>query len=619
MKTILPLFFFLLVFLSPLHSNQDVNTIIHFNNEIFELEDPGHAVYTVHKKYTRLNAEASGAYFSSHYNSFYKIKDIKATIFDASGNEVSSFKKKDFKDQAVYDGFSIFIDTRIKYVDLSYPKYPYTIEVEMEIEMDGIYGIPDWIIQEYNTQTTENSFTCKVPNGYVLNIHKMNTEEVPIQEVEGDKDVYKWKVTNPEVIYYENNAPVPSLVLPAIRLSPSVFEYGGLKGNMSTWEDFSRFIYELNKDRDAISPGLQSQIREMVSKARNNKEKISILYKYLQDNMRYVSVQIGIGGWQTYPASYVEENKYGDCKALSNFMKGMLKVVDIPSNLVLVDAGEDNFEFNEVFTESSFNHMILYVPGEDIWLECTSSELPAGYLSGFTHNRKALLVAPSGGKLVLTPTYNYTVNTSKTVTEIQLDADGNAHVNQEKKLSGIMQDDFRGMASISKKEKLKDYYLSEYKVAPRDIEMFEYDLRKDGPEAQIELKMTFSRLASKTGARLFLDVCPIKSTIEVPEENQNRKLPFTPEYGYTQIDSTFIKLPPNYEVENLPDQTIAIKKAFGTYDFNANEVEGGILIVEKLRISKVSVFAGAYNQYRDFLLEAKKAQTGKIVLVNRRP
>ncbi|MEZ4980579.1 MAG: transglutaminase-like domain-containing protein [Saprospiraceae bacterium] len=566
-----------------------------------------------------MNSDASGEYFSSHYNSFYKIKDIKATILDASGNEVKSFKKKDFKDQAVYDGFSIFVDTRIKYVDLSYPSFPYTVEVEMEIEMEGIYGFPDWTIQQYNTKTLENSFICKVPNGYVLNIHRMNTEEVPSQDVEGEKDVYRWKVTNPDVIYYENHAPVSSLVLPAIRLSPSAFEYGGLKGNMSTWEDFSRFMYELNKDRDEISPELQSQIREMVKNANSNKEKIDILYRYLQKNMRYVSVQIGIGGWQTFPASYVEENKYGDCKALSNFMKGMLRVVNIPSNLVLVDAGDDNFEFNEVFTESSFNHMILYVPGEDLWLECTSSDLPTGYLSSFTHDRKALLIAPSGGKLVLTPTYNYIKNVSKTIAEIHLDQDGNAQVKELKSMSGIMQDQFRGIAVNSKKDDVKDYYTSAYKVAPKDIELFKYDLRKDGPEAQVELKMNFARLASKTGSRLFLDVRPYKSAIEVPEENKDRKLPFSPDFGYTLIDSTFIKLPPNYEVENLPDETIGIKKAFGTYDFKAEEVDGGILIVEKLRISKVSVFAGAYNQYRDFLLEAKKAQTGKIVLVNRRP
>ena len=86
------------------------------------------------------------------------------------------------------------------------------------------------------------------------------------------------------------------------------------------------------------------------------------------------------GGWQTFDAKYVEKNKFGDCKALSNFMKSMLKVVGIEGQLVVVSAGDDDFfDPDPTFCLPRFNHMILHIPSENMWLECTSDGNPTGY------------------------------------------------------------------------------------------------------------------------------------------------------------------------------------------------------------------------------------------------
>ena len=102
---------------------------------------------------------------------------------------------------------------------------------------------------------------------------------------------------------------------------------------------------------------MKTKVKELVKNAPSQEEKIKVLYHYLQENMRYVSVQLGIGGWQTFDAKYVEENKYGDCKALTNFMKSMLKAADIEAYAALIKNGrnvldqEIDFDFKIIGTD----------------------------------------------------------------------------------------------------------------------------------------------------------------------------------------------------------------------------------------------------------------------------
>ena len=72
----------------------------------------------------------------------------------------------------------------------------------------------------------------------------------------------------------------------------------------------------------------------MVKNATTDREKAAILYNYMQNNMRYVSIQLGIGGLRPFPASFVDDKKYGDCKALSNYLKSALDAVGVKSNIV---------------------------------------------------------------------------------------------------------------------------------------------------------------------------------------------------------------------------------------------------------------------------------------------
>jgi hypothetical protein len=120
----------------------------------------------------------------------------------------------------------------------------------------------------------------------------------------------------------------------------------------------------------------------MTDTIQSDKDKVRFLYRYLQQNMRYVSVQLGIGGLKPFPAMFVDQKKYGDCKALTNYMGALLRAVNIPSCYAIVNAGTNAKPADPKFPDNVFNHVILCVPlkNDTTWLECTSNTQPFGQL-----------------------------------------------------------------------------------------------------------------------------------------------------------------------------------------------------------------------------------------------
>ena len=82
-------------------------------------------------------------------------------------------------------------------------------------------------------------------------------------------------------------------------------------------------------------------------------EKAKIVYRYVQDNTRYISVQVGIGGIQPIAAIEVDELKYGDCKGLTNYTQALLDIAGVESFYTIVQAGKEIVDFDSDFASRS--------------------------------------------------------------------------------------------------------------------------------------------------------------------------------------------------------------------------------------------------------------------------
>jgi transglutaminase-like putative cysteine protease len=59
--------------------------------------------------------------------------------------------------------------------------------------------------------------------------------------------------------------------------------------------------------------------------------------QFVQRDIRYVAIELGIGGWQAHPAADIFTHKYGDCKDKVTLMSSMLSEIGIESYYVSIN------------------------------------------------------------------------------------------------------------------------------------------------------------------------------------------------------------------------------------------------------------------------------------------
>jgi len=440
---------------------KNANEVVRLNYMKFELGSPKSATLHVKSAITILNNSSKAHIQYVGYDKHSKITSLSAKVYDAFGKEVRKVKGKEFKDQSSISSFSIYEDDRVKVIELHHNSYPYTVEFEYKKTFKGLLYYPPSYLQSYGRSVENFEYIVETPNDLDIRFKAENIDLEPEVKKGEKKVVYSWKAKELKALEYEPYAPYYEKIRPVIKIAPTKFQFDKYEGDMSTWNSFGQFMYDLNEGRDKVTPEMAQQIKTMTAKAENDQEKIEILYQYLQDNMRYVSVQLGIGGWQTFDARYVEKNKYGDCKALSNFMKSILKEAGIQSYQTLIYSNDDNkIEMDEGFAFPGFaNHVILNVPSENIWLECTSTNYPPNYIGSGNQDRPVLMLAEDGGKILRTPALSIEENKQTSTVNFKINSKGAAVIQKQTKYIGPQHDYYRYISNNLSTEDIEKRFL----------------------------------------------------------------------------------------------------------------------------------------------------------------
>jgi hypothetical protein len=596
---------------------QGANSVVRYSSDELTVKGPGRVIHKHHSIVTVLNDKGDKAallvlYYDKKFNS---INDVQMLVYNAAGVLVKKYHKSDFYDRSAIDGISIITDDRVLAMEHTIASYPSTIEISYELGKNSYLDLGEWDIQqpEWSVQNAEYKVLTNPAVGF--RYMNKNTGIKPEKSTEGEFAKYTWHVNNLKAIKPEDDA-MDWRVFPKVLFASDAFQYGGLPGNISTWQGYGKWIQSLNADVCTLSPERTEEIKKMTTDIKTDKEKAKFLYEYMQKNTRYVSIQLGIGGLKPFPATFVDQKKYGDCKALSNYMYALLKAVNIPSYYTIINAGANAEPADPSFPNDPFNHIILCVPfkSDTTWLECTNSNQPFGKLGSFTENRYGLLITEDGGKLVKTPGSIDVDNQFNSEAHIVLDADGGAKAHLKILSTGDYRDTYIGIATL-KTDEQKQQVIRMLNIKQPSVFDFKPATDNDGvKEVDIDLEYDkFCDIAS--GDKQFyrprvFDLWQM--TIPILEK---RKSDFYFDIPMLKTCVTTIDLPTGFEVETLPtDQSL--KFSYGTYEvkYKYDTTKNQVTSITKFNLTKQIIPAAKYTEMQVYMDAIAKAQNKKLVI-----
>ncbi|MFT3935448.1 MAG: transglutaminase domain-containing protein [Chitinophagaceae bacterium] len=339
----------------------------------------------------------------------------------------------------------------------------------------------------------------------------------------------------------------------------------------------------------------------------------------MQKNTRYISIQLGIGGWQPFDAKYVATKKYGDCKALSNYMVALLKEAGIKARYVVIRAGSNAPALMDDFSSLQGNHVIACVPmaKDTVWLECTSQTVSPGFMGSFTGDRKAILIDEDGAHIVNTPRYSPADNTQVRLVNAVIDAEGNLDAQVNTRFTGIEQELAHDLMHSASKEQ-RDKYLNDVLNLPTyQVDKSNYEEEKGTIPAMKEyLHVTSSSYASVTGKRLFIAPNLFEKTGLRYSPDSVRKYDIVTRSAFRDIDSINIQIPDGYSSESLP-QPVNIESKFGKYSCAAKVDGNKIFYVRRYEKNKNRFPASDYAELVKFQEQIYKADRARLVLVKK--
>jgi len=402
----------------------------------------------------------------------------------------------------------------------------------------------------------------------------------------------------------------------------SLIPPGGSRKGFMSWADEGRWTSTLAQGRRDASPEIKQKVAELTAGKTATLAKMQALANYVQRDIRYVAIELGIGGLQPHPARDVYSHHYGDCKDKATLLSAMLKEVGVDSYYIAV-----YFVRGAVSPEmppyNYFNHIILGIRlpddlrdsslesvyihptlGRILIFDPTSEVTPFGQLEGELQANYGLLVTEDGGELIKLPQLAPSSSGNRRMAKLQLSPEGT--------LSGDVTEIHQGDDAAGQRYALRAATKDEDRIKPIEsllsLSLGTFRITKasvgnldvhDQPFEYI-YSFTAEKYAKNAGNLLLVRPRVIGNwSSDILEKKEPRKYPVEFEGPITYVDSIEIKLPAAYEVDELP-ATADAEYSFGSYHGKCEVRDGALQYTRTLVVKELSVPVDKLPQLKTF-------------------
>jgi hypothetical protein len=556
---------------------------------------------------------------SVYFNASRKITNLRGWCIPAQGKDYEVKDKDAIDFAAPAEGGYLIEDTKYRVLRIPAPDPGNIIGYEYEVEEQPFFLQYVWDFQGTDP-VRDSRYSLQLPTGWVFKTSWLSHAEVKPDE--GSGNVLQWAVRDVKGIRPEPD--MPPLEGVAGQMVVSFFPSGGTsqKNEFVNWKEMGSWYANLASGRMNASESIKQEVHSLTAAKSAQLQKMQAIAGFVQHEIRYVAIELGIGGWQPHAAPDVFSHRYGDCKDKATLMQAMLRVIGVESYHVVINARR-GVVTRDAPAHDGFNHEILAIKlpddvkdpsliaviqhpklGRILFFDPTNDVTPFGQIGGYLQANYGLLVAPDGGELVELPQQPSAMNSIQRVGKLTLDANG--------MLKGDVQEVRLGDQAASERWRLRTVTKNSDRIKPIEsllagsLASFQIVrasvVNLEHTDQPFGFNYTFqSDNYAKNAGNLLLvrpRVLGSKSSA-VLETKEPRKFPIEFEGPLRDTDSFEIALPPGYEVDELPPPMDA-DYSFASYH-SKTEASGQVLhYTRALEIKELSVPVGKMDELKKF-------------------
>jgi transglutaminase-like putative cysteine protease len=546
-----------------------------------------------------------------------RVTDVHAWCIPASGKDYA-VKERDSLVAGLTGVPNGVLASDIRALVLQVPAAAPGNIIGYEVEIEKTLDVP---AEVWNFQGTlpvrETHYSLQLPSGWSYKATWLNhAEESPSST---GANQWRWTLEDLPAVRVERRMPPLNGVAGALYVT--LLAPPGQRRSIETWSDIGAWYADLARGRRDPSPQLKQKVMELTADRPVLLAKMQALAAFVQDDIRYVAIELGIGGYQPHAAADVFSHEYGDCKDKATLLGAMLEQIGVKSYPVIINASRGVVTPATPPTPFGFNHAILAValPAdlEDASIEATYSHpklgklllfdptnpvTPFGSLSGSLQGNYGLLVTPDGGELVQLPALPPSANGVTRTAALTLDKAGT--------LRGDVREVRQGDRAAEQRFALRSAKADTDRIRPIErllsTSLSSYEITKASvvnlPTSSRAFEWRYSLEASHYG-KVVSDVLLIRPRVVGSESRADletrepREHPFEFEAPERDSDVFEIALPPGYQLDSLP-QPVDVDDDFATYHSKTELIGRTLRYTRSYQIDKLSVPADKTEELR---------------------
>ena len=568
------------------------------------------------------------------FNAHSKVTSLRGWCIPAQGKD---FEVKDTDAVEVslpkVAGSELVSDVKDKVLQIPAPDPGNIVGYEYEEEQQPMVLQDVWMFQR-EIPVREMHYSLQLPPGWEYKVSWINSSE--IKPTQSGSNQWDWVVNDIKAIREEAEMPPISGV--AGQMVVSFYPQGGAANSgFNNWQQVGNWYLKLTAGKRDASPEITQQVASLTASAPTELDKMKALAKFVQHDIRYVAIELGIGGWQPHAASEVFAHHYGDCKDKATLMSSMLSRIGIESFYVVINSERGSVSAITPANPWSFDHMVLAIKlpadltdpslvatiqhprlGRLLYFDPTNEVTPFGEIGGYLQANWGLLVTSDGGDLVELPRQPSAMNGIQRTGNLTLDPTGT--------LSGEVSETRVGDRAWSERMRLRSVTKSADQIKPIEdllagsLSLFTISKASienlNVSDQPFGFRYTFQaqNYAKNAGGLLLVRprVLGVKSS-GILETKEPRKFPIEFEGPSRDTDTFEIAIPAGYVVDDLPPAVDA-DYSFASYHAKTEVKDNRIHYSRTLEVKELSVPVARADELKKFYRIVAGDERNTVVL-----